>query len=89
MTFEKHGRRYEWGGGFGAIFKSSERGVQTGDVRMVSGELFYAFVPKPRRFRKSEVWWSQPHISAEAMRLLKCRFFGTDVGAPLVAVCSR
>ena len=75
-TFTNDGRVYEWVGGFGAIFKSRERGRYAGDVRMIAGELFYVFDTYPKHFRKAEVLWTQQYLTAEHIRELQAKVFG-------------
>lgn len=60
ITFIKGRQTYEWSGGFGAIFKSWERGVKIGDVRIIENELFYAYYVKRTWFKKAEIWWTKP-----------------------------
>lgn len=75
MTFRQDGRTYEWFGGFGAIFWSRERGVSPGDVRVITGELFYAYMVSPQWPRAPRVSWTQPNVSAESIRKFKDRVF--------------
>lgn len=78
-TFTYAERTYEWCGGFGAMFKSFERGVQAGDVRMFDGRLFYAFQVKPRGwFMRPEVWWTLPKPTSDDVRACKARMFRVD-----------
>jgi len=82
LTFESHGRRYEWAGGFGAVIKSYERGVKIGTMRFIEDATLYAYLVYPRRFRPAEVCWTFRKPTAEAIRAFRCRVFGTlDYGA--------
>ena len=49
---------YFWCGGCGAVFKSRENGVVRGTVRLIAGELFYAYMVHDKKFNKDEVCWS-------------------------------
>jgi hypothetical protein len=69
-------REYEWHGGFGAIVKSRERGVQQGDVRIIGDEMMYAYLVYPKRFRAPEVCWSVIAPTIEAIDRLHGKFFG-------------
>lgn len=49
--------KYELGGGIGAWAKSHENGVLKGEVRVIGGELMFAWVVHFRKYSKNEVWW--------------------------------
>lgn len=49
---------YTWSGGCGAVFKSRENGVALGTVRLIAGELFYAYLVYNKKIFKNEVCWS-------------------------------
>ena len=90
-TFEADGRRYEWGGGFGAVFVSYERNIAAGDVRMIEGELFYAYIVQSRGWRRPRVCWTQPKITVEHLREIQARVFGvaTFESRPAVGAVAR
>lgn len=48
---------YEWCGGFGSVLKSHERGIKVGDVRVITGILFYATYIYKRGMFDYEVNW--------------------------------
>jgi hypothetical protein len=82
-TFVHSGRRYTWSGGFGAIFTSRERGVAAGNVRMIAGELFYAYMVQPSLWPwAGEIWWTQPQLTMDHVRELKARLFSVETGWP-------
>lgn len=71
---------YTWGGGFGAIIKSYEKGVKPGDVRMIAGVPFYVYMVEDTTFswipflkKQREVYWTIPnrHLSSEWIRNFK------------------
>lgn len=78
IRFSSGGREYHWRGGFGAVIKSYERGVRVGDVRMIEGDTYYAFMVQPRWLRRSEISWSLKPISAERVREIRRALFGAD-----------
>jgi hypothetical protein len=69
------GRRYEWSGGFGAIFKSYEHNVKQGDVRVIGEDMFYAYLIYPRWFRSSEVCWTLPKPTIDDINRIRERMF--------------
>jgi hypothetical protein len=78
LRAEIGGVEYEWGGGFGAIIKSRERGVKVGDMRMIGGVPFYAYMlHREWQWSKPEVWWSipNPHLTSEWIRAFKDAVF--------------
>ncbi len=78
-TFSVQGRTYVWFGGFGAIFKSRERGVGVGDCRVISDWMFYAYCVYPRRFSRSEVCWTRLDVTMEEINTIQKRVFGCVV----------
>jgi hypothetical protein len=77
--FTVGGREYEWCGGFGAIVKSYERGVQQGDVRIIGDEMLYAYLVYRRRFRPAEVCWTLIEPTIDAIYRLHRKFFGGPI----------
>lgn len=75
-TFSINERTYYWCGGFGAIFKSYERGVRPGDTRVIGQRLFYAYVVYPRWLRASEVGWTTLNVSVDQIREIHGEVFG-------------
>ncbi len=71
IRVEIDGRDYTWCGGFGCILKSWERGVKQGDVRMISEELFYAYMVQGR-----EISWTVANCKIEGIRFFKDKLFG-------------
>lgn len=71
------GRWYTWDGGFGSVISSQERGVACGDVRMIEGELFYAYTVRRKGWLSApHVCWTQPGVRADRVRELRSKFFG-------------
>lgn len=58
IRFKVDDREYYWGGGFGDVFRSFERGVAPGDVRVIGGVLFTAY----RVSRLGRHWWNAPQV---------------------------
>lgn len=80
LRFELGGVDYTWGGGFGAILKSYEKGVKPGDIRMIAGVPFYVYMVEDMKFsfwpflkNRQEVYWTIPnnHLSSEWIREFK------------------
>ena len=77
ITFSVGGRTYVWSGGYGAIFKSFERGVSGGEVRVIYGTLFHAYVIYPRWWPFSdEVCWTLPDVTNEGISAFRAKVFG-------------
>lgn len=79
LTFMSDGRVYHWSGGFGAVVKSFERGVQKGDTRIIEGELMYVYLVYPRRFRPAEVCWTFIAPQIGAIRSFRAKVFGVPI----------
>lgn len=76
-TFEHLDVVYQWCGGFGAIFKSWERGVKRGDVRYILDRMFYAYLVYPKWLRRSEVCWTLTgEFTVEDIRQVQRQAFG-------------
>ena len=79
IRLEVAGVEYEWGGGFGEILTSRERGVKEGDVRMIGNVTFHAYIVRlcSHRWVKPEVCWTipYPHCTAEWIREFKASLF--------------
>ncbi len=55
IVFDK---KYTWGGNLGSWFKSSERGVSVGTVRLIRGRLFHVWLSYSIPFtRRRELCW--------------------------------
>ena len=79
LTFTSDGRIYEWGGGFGAVIISRERGVKVGDVRMIEGEIFHVYMVSNYSWPfNNRVCWTQHKLTVEHMRELRARIFGCN-----------
>lgn len=69
------GVEYTWGGGFGAVLKSRERGMRSGDIRMILDIPMHVFTVYDAEWfwQKPEVSWTIPtaYISAEWIREFK------------------
>lgn len=77
------GVEYEWGGGFGAIIKSWERGIKLGDMRMIGNVPFYCYMFGLKRrgvFGPPEVCWSipSPYLTTEWIRSFKRALFSVE-----------
>ena len=76
--------KYIWVGGFGAVFQSLEENrVEKGTVRLIAGELFYAYMVNRRMTSLLsygyEISWSfvdENKQNVEAIRALKHKAFG-------------
>ena len=74
--FYYEGRWYTWGGGFGGIFHSSERGVRPGDVRMIGERLFYAYSSPFDWPFKTRVSWTLADVSLARIAEVRQWAFG-------------
>lgn len=75
LRFTSDGREYEWFGGYGAVIRSCERGVEKGTMRVIHGEIMYAYVVYPRLWR-SEVGWTFLEPTNERIREFRDKVFG-------------
>ncbi len=66
---------YRWGGGFGSVLTSIEKGLKKGEVRMVGDQTMYVWKIETRGFRKPIVHWSFAVIDAEHLRSFKRAIF--------------
>lgn len=76
IRFDYGGRTYDWHGGFGAVVKSFERGVSQGDMRVIVGERFYAYLVYPCWFGKPGVCWTFEEPTIERIRAFRAHVFG-------------
>jgi hypothetical protein len=66
---------YQWHGQYGKILSSLENGVKKGDVRVINGTIFYAYLIYKNRFKKNDVCWSVIDVDQEGIKKIKDTFF--------------
>lgn len=76
LRFTSEGREYEWFGGYGAVVRSYERGVQRGDMRVIHGEVMYAYLVYPKGLHRPEVAWTFLEPTNERIREFRDKVFG-------------
>ena len=77
LRFDHEDRTYWWSGCYGAIIRSTERGVQQGDLRNIDGVEFYATtVCKVMWPFRCIVNWIVPDTNIERINELRQQFFG-------------
>lgn len=76
IFFTLDGRGYWWGGYYGSVLISRERGLKPGDTRVISDQLFYVECVESRGLFKPEVSWTILKISSEGIGNFKKSLFG-------------
>ena len=76
LYFKIGSETYLWGGGFGSVLKSNERGVKEGDVRYIGKEMFHAFTVYDEgyyfpRTKKTVCWVPCRDFGAKEMEEIK------------------
>lgn len=56
-TVTINGVEYEWGGGFGSVLVSIERGAKVGMTRVIGNTLLHAYSVRKRWFGWRQVNW--------------------------------
>lgn len=67
IEFTISGRKYVWGGGFGCILESCERGIKQGQTRVIGDTLFYAYNVCNGKY----VSWTVMNVTSEFIREFK------------------
>ncbi len=51
LTFTLNDVRYYWGGGFGAILKTQEKGIKVGEIRVIADvPMIATYIYDPKMF---------------------------------------
>lgn len=69
------GIEYTWGGGFGAVLYSFERGVKINDVRIIAGHIFYAYLVERSGWYRQVNWVPHGKLDIDWIRKFKKEIF--------------
>jgi hypothetical protein len=78
LTATVNGIVYTWSGGFGGVITSRERGVRTGDVRVIGGVTFYAYSLWGAGFKREVRWVPTFETTIEWIREFKRALFSLE-----------
>lgn len=81
ITFSCDAGDYEWGGGYGGLIYSYERGRQVGDTRMICGVLFHVFqvyagYPHRSFWQRPRVCWTIDNPTSEKVADIRKKVLG-------------
>jgi len=75
LKFTIDGVEYTWMGAFGCLFDSHENGVKRNDIRMIGGEVFYAYMVDNCGWKRRVSWLPQEELTAEKVDEYKRAIF--------------